>query len=62
MVCSWHTDKEIGRYHVPDCWGGAIYGPEVCYCDREKEAQSLEDRVSELERQVSRLTSPASAR
>lgn len=56
--CRWIRDPEIGRWHLPGCMGGAVYGPAQCTCSRPikpSRAASIDDlerRVERLERQV----------
>ena len=55
MVCRWVPDKEIGRFWVPECWGGLNGGPGGCYCKREPKKSDLEKRVERLEKIVAHL-------
>lgn len=48
--CRWVPDKEVGRFWLPECFGG-IYGPAGCYCPREPKA----DRITALEKRIAKL-------
>lgn len=53
-VCTWKRDHKIGRYFVPGCMGGAVYGEGGCTCDRKKNTTA--ERIAQLERRVEDLT------
>lgn len=57
--CRWERDEEIGRFFLPGCMGGAVYGPERCTCPKpvraKKVALALEERVERLEALVDQL-------
>lgn len=56
MHCRWRIDKTIGRCWLPECMGGAVYGPHGCTCPTGKNvSEELEDRVDQLEEQVKQL-------
>lgn len=55
MHCRWVKDKEIGRFHLPGCWGAAIYGPGGCTCSKGKRERDLEDEVENLKERISKL-------
>lgn len=43
-------------HFIPECWGGAIYGPERCTCPKGLEAlPSMAKRIRELEQRVAAL-------
>lgn len=54
MACRWMWDKEIGRWFLPECYGGLhAWGLSGCYCPRPRPGdriEKLEKRVKELER------------
>ena len=45
--CRWMYDREIGRWHLPGCWGAVNSGPEGCYC--EPVNPTIEDRLDRIE-------------
>lgn len=51
MRCHWANDPEIGKWWYPHCYGG-LYGPEGCYCPREKPKK---DQMAELEKRIAKL-------
>jgi hypothetical protein len=55
MRCYWAKDAEIGRFHVPGCWGSAIYGPDGCTCGSGDRRKSLEETIVKLEARIERL-------
>jgi hypothetical protein len=63
MACRWMNDKEIGRWYLPECWGG-LYDIEGCYCDRSSpndEVEQLKKRVQKLEKIVAHICPDKSA-
>ena len=59
--CSWKSDPEVGRYYLPECMGGAVYGPHGCTCDRRVRIESIEDRLDRLQASVDALTRKATS-
>lgn len=56
MACRWVHDREIGRWFLPDCWGGVNAGPDGCYCKAEEEPpDEVRDRLEELEARLARI-------
>lgn len=53
-ACHWRTDAKIGRYFVPGCMGGAVYGEGRCTCQHRR--ASTAGRLAALEDQVESLT------
>ena len=59
MACRWMWDKDIGRWFLPECWGGVNAGPDGCYCKdgeepSDKEA-SLDERFAAIEERLARI-------
>ena len=67
--CKWVTDEGI-RFYLPNCMGGAVYGPDGCTCDRgrisidehisnateyEKENRNLRTLIAKLEKRITEL-------
>jgi hypothetical protein len=52
-VCTWRRDPAIGRWFLPGCLGGAVYGERGCTCDRRKNTAA--ERITQLEQQVEEL-------
>jgi hypothetical protein len=54
MACRWMWDKEIGRWFLPECYGGLhAWDLSGCYCERPRNRlEALESRIEELERAV----------
>lgn len=55
--CRWVRDPEIGRYHLPGCMGGAVYGPSGCTCarpirPRDANIEDLDNRIARIERHL----------
>lgn len=46
--CLWKHDKYIGRWFLPYCIGGAVYGPEGCTCNTPR----VNDRIQKLENEL----------
>lgn len=63
-MCRWIKDQQVpgGKYHLPECIGAAVYGPDGCTCEPKLRRKELEDRVEKLEAQVRMLMSMAKAR
>lgn len=58
MRCHYIYDKEIGKVHIPGCWGSVIHGPDHCSCYPKKEpSEESKDRemIRELEKENARL-------
>jgi hypothetical protein len=55
MRCYWARDAEIGRVHIPGCWGSAIYGPDGCTCSTGGQRKSLEEKIVKLEARIEKL-------
>lgn len=53
--CRWRYDREVGRYWLPGCMGGAVYGESGCTCPTGPSRAELEDRVEKLEAEVTQL-------
>jgi hypothetical protein len=50
--CRYVSEKGY-RFFLPECWGGAMNGPNGCYCEPEK--TQLCKRMDELEKRVEAL-------
>lgn len=55
MACRWIRDPEIGRWHLPDCMGGAVYGPNGCTCDRRISGRTVEMRLERIEAHLAQI-------
>lgn len=56
MHCRFRVDKQVGRYWLPECMGGAVYGPHGCTCPTDKNGHDdWEERIERLEEQVKQL-------
>lgn len=59
--CSWQHDPQIGRWFLPGCMGGAVYGESQCTCPKpgpkelDERLDALTDLVAELSRKIDRL-------
>jgi hypothetical protein len=58
--CQWLTDPEIGRWFLPGCMGGAVYGESQCTCgppagEPDGDEPTIEDRLTAIETQLQRL-------
>lgn len=60
MRCHWVRANDVpgGKFHLPGCMGGAVYGPRGCTCPPKsaaKDRKDLERRVTELEQKLERI-------
>lgn len=53
--CQFKNDPEIGRYHLPGCIGGAVYGPNGCTCGPMDRAPKESSLIKDLERRIAAL-------
>lgn len=53
--CGYMTDSEAGKFFVPQCIGGAVYGPGGCTCNPKAQRKALEQKLIELEEHVAKL-------
>lgn len=64
--CGWLNDPEIGRWFLPGCMGGAVYGESQCTCGarrtRQDSMDDLRDRLDALEDEVERLKADGARR
>lgn len=61
MRCYWVKDREIGRVHIPGCWGAALGGPKNCTCGAAGTKRAMEQEIEELKRRVVELERAARA-
>lgn len=56
MACRWMHDPGIGRWFLPDCWGGVNGGPDGCYCgEGDPAGDEVGDRLTDLEARLELL-------
>lgn len=57
MRCSYVKDAECpgGKYFLPKCMGGAVYGIGSCTCGPRIRRKELEDEVKDLKRRIVEL-------
>ena len=56
MHCRFRVDKKVGRYWLPACMGGAVYGPHGCTCPSGTNGYyDMEERMDRLEKKVKQL-------
>lgn len=57
--CHHIFDKEVGRVHIPGCWGAAVHGESHCTCYNKSTEPSDTDKknkmIRELEKENARL-------
>lgn len=63
--CHWENDAEIGRWFLPGCMGGSVYGPRGCTCgsrrkprateDDEDDGPTTDERLDALERKLDEI-------
>lgn len=53
--CRWINDKEIGRWHLPGCMGGAVYGPSGCTCPKRRRKKELEEVIAAMDERIKKL-------
>lgn len=51
--CKYERDEQGNSYWLPQCMGGAVYGPDGCTCDETR--MVIEDALELLPRIVERL-------
>lgn len=70
MQCTWAEEESGFRFFLPNCMGGAVYGPNGCTCDRggididealenakhfEEQNRKLRSKIADLEAEIWKL-------